>query len=818
MKKIFRTSVAAAGLLMCASSVAFAAEEAVNHQINIGDKEYTATLLQKRDIGPGTTWRRIRIQEYPLNVNLVTMDMSNPYNRVETFQGQDKLGSTESIVGAAQRLSSENHVAVAAANGNFWCVSNQAPWSDLLIGTTYGGNLRNGKIITETNNASDMWCGTPLQICLIGADPERLWIEPLVWRGYVSNPSIGYLDFQQVNKVVRDGEIGLYNSYYPAGKSFQPVNMNGNHFEIVDKVSTEVLLKLAEGEEWTTGADMKTVVTEVRKDAGRGTLGSNDLALVGRGANREALAKLAVGDTVTLNSSWTSFQTWETPRLENALQALALVLKDGEIDPETNQQNSYNNQVYPKTIYGCSKDNKTLYIMTIDKSIDPVWGSSAGCPSWVACEILKDYGCWRAAAVDAGGSTEMFVTDKIVNRTTEGNPRAVANGWMVFATSPTDNEIARLEFDEVELTVPVLSQPTPKVLGYNKYGMLINEDVQGISFTCTPEAGECIDGHFYAASTPGAGQLTASLGGVSVSKPITVTDAEVAIRLKDIIIDHVRQYPIEVQALVDGNQFDYKPSTLTWTSSDPSVADVDSEGVLKGLKNGVTVLHGQIGQFTDSTTVHVEIPESPVMVLESIDPWKTSMTSIKNPQVTLGDNNNINLSYQISSSRAPKLTIQRDSRMFGLPDGITMKVNPGTNVSIKSIVLSVQGANQSRAVTMTVTPELEPSKDNEIYFDFHKLDETTDLTQDLAFYPVTFKSLAFNFGNATGTYSFDITTPAASYNNHASGVEDITVENGQIDGKAMYFNLDGVRVAETNLAPGIYIVRQGSKVSKILVK
>ena len=241
MKKIFRTSVAAAGLLMCASSVAFAAEEAVNHQINIGDKEYTATLLQKRDIGPGTPWRRIRIQEYPLNVNLVTMDMSNPYNRVETFQGQDKLGSTESIVGAAQRLSSENHVAVAAANGNFWCVSNQAPWSDLLIGTTYGGNLRNGKIITETNNASDMWCGTPLQICLIGADPERLWIEPLVWRGYVSNPSIGYLDFQQVNKVVRDGEIGLYNSYYPAGKSFQPVNMNGNHFEIVDKVPPGVM-------------------------------------------------------------------------------------------------------------------------------------------------------------------------------------------------------------------------------------------------------------------------------------------------------------------------------------------------------------------------------------------------------------------------------------------------------------------------------------------------------------------------------------------------------------------------------------------------
>ena len=820
MKKTIRTGLVAAMLMsVCGAS---AAEEAVNHQIKIGDQDYTATLLQKRDIGPGTTWRRIRIQGYPLNVNLVTMDMTNPYNRVETFQGQNKIGSTESIVGAAQRLTTENHVAVAAANGNFWCVSGQEPWSDLLVGTTFGGNLRNGKIITETNNAADMWCGTPLEICLIGADPERLWIEPLVWRGYVSNPSIGYLDFQQVNKVVRDGEIGLYNSYYPADKSFQPVNIDTStgktHFVLVDNVATEVLLKLAPGEEWTTGGDMKTVVTEVRKDAGRGKLDGNDLALVGRGANREALAKLVEGDTVVLNSSWTSFQTWETPRLENALQALALILKDGEIDPVTNQQNSYNNQVYPKTVYGCSKDNKTLYIMTIDKATDPVWGASAGCPAWVACEILKDYGCWRAAAVDAGGSTEMFVTDRIVNKTTESAPRAVANGWMVFATSPADNEITRLEFDEVELKVPVLSQPSPKILGYNKYGMLVDEDVAGITYTCTPEAGQCTDGRYYASATPGTGQLTASLGGVSVTKNITVTDADIAIRIKDIVIDHVRQYPIEVQAFVDGNTYDYSPSTLNWTSEDPDIADVNSDGVLNGLKNGVTKLVGQIGQFADSTTIHVEIPESPVIFLESDEPWKTSMTSIKNPKVTPGENNMLNLSYQISSSRAPKLTIQRDSRMFGLPDGITMTVNPGTSVSVKSIVLSVQGANQSRPVSMTVTTDLEPSKDNEVYFDFHKLDETTDVTQDLAFYPVTFKSLAFNFGNSTCTYSLDVSSPAGYYVNYSSGVDDIAVDGGQPEGPATYYTLDGIRVNGTDLAPGIYIVRRGSTANKILVK
>lgn len=798
-----------------------AAEEPVNHPITIGETQYNARLLEKRDVGPGTTWRRIRIEGYPLNVNLVTMDMTNPYNRVETFQGQDIIGKTESMVAAAKRLSTDGHVAVAAANGNFWCVSGQEPWSDLLIGTTFGGNLRNGKIITETNNASDMWCGTPLQICVIGADPERLWIEPLVWRGYISHPSVGYLDFQQVNKVVRDGEIGLYNTYYTSTKSFQPVNIDAStgksHFVIVDNVATEVLLDLPEGEKWNTGSDMKAVVAEVRKDAGRGNLGSHELALVGRGANKDALAKLVPGDTITLNSSWTSFETWETPRLENAMQGLALILNNGEIDPVTNQQNSYNNQIYPKTVYGCSKDNKTLYILTIDKSIDPVWGSSAGCPSWVACEILKDYGCWRAAAVDAGGSTEMFVTDRIVNRTTEGNPRAVANGWMVFATSPVDNEIARLEFEDVELKVPVHSSPAPRILGYNKYGMLVSEDVQGLTYSCDESAGKCVDGLFYASATPGQGVLTATLGSVSVSKPVTVVGAEVSIRLKNIVIDHVRQYPVEVQAFVDDKSFDYHPSTLSWTSSDPEVAEVGEDGVLKVYKNGKTDIIGQIGEFVDTASVSVEIPTAPYVLIETDNPWKTSMTSIKNPKLTDGDDSWMNIEYQISSSRAPKLTLSRDADLFGLPDGISMQVNPGTAVKIKSITLSVQGANQARPVSMVVTPTLEPSKNNEVFFDLHQLDETTDLTEDLAFYPVTFKSLAFSFENATGTYSFDMTQPSAFYKNYNAGVENVEVDATEVTGTPIYYTLDGVKVSGANLRPGIYIVRRGAVASKILI-
>ena len=50
-----------------------------------------------------------------------------------------------------------------------------------------------------------------------------------------------------------------------------------------------------------------------------------------------------------------------------------------------------------------------------------------------------------------------------------------------------------------------------------------------------------------------------------------------------------------------------------------------------------------------------------------------------------------------------------------------------------------------------------------------------------------------------------------------SGVEEITVDNSA-DAPAVYFNLQGVQVDRENAAPGIYIMRKGDNVSKIIIK
>ncbi len=114
-----------------------------------------------------------------------------------------------------------------------------------------------------------------------------------------------------------------------------------------------------------------------------------------------------------------------------AIGGNAVVMRKGELT-EHNYNEDYNSMVYSRTAYGCSEDGKTLYMIVIDKSTDPVYGKSAGCPTSVMCEIAKHFGCWNMSNFDAGGSAEMMIDYEIVNKTAEATPRPVANGWMVF--------------------------------------------------------------------------------------------------------------------------------------------------------------------------------------------------------------------------------------------------------------------------------------------------------------------------------------------------------------------------------------------------
>lgn len=230
-------------------------------------------------------------------------------------------------------------------------------------------------------------------------------------------------------------------------------------------------------------------MAQVRTNTTAGTLGDYDICLAGSGSYKDLLEQLQVGDQVAVNYSWYSVATGNPIHLEQAVGGNAMVMVDGELTVR-NEDETYNSQVYSRSAYGSSQDGKTLYMFTIDKSTDPVYGVSAGCNTSVMCQILKQLGAWDVCNVDAGGSAQLMVEGSVVNRTTEGTPRAVANGWMVYSTAPDgDNNIASLAFLAPEIEVPIYSTFVPTVLGYNQYGELVNDNLEGVTFSIDPAYG-----------------------------------------------------------------------------------------------------------------------------------------------------------------------------------------------------------------------------------------------------------------------------------------------------------------------------------------
>ena len=749
-------------------------------KINIQGTDYQTDVLIDRDLGPGVNYKRLRIPDFPLNVNMITMDLTNPHNRVETFQGGEQLGKTEKLANAYTRYMTEEKRPLAGANGNFWCVSSQTPWSDLITGATFNGNVRNGQIITETNAHADWWGhnnGSPG--CVAITPTKEMVIDFMYYKGSVSNDRIGKLTIQQTNKLVREHEIGLYNSFFGRNKSFFPVDQyadaNGTqHLQIVEGVSTEVYLNINEGNTWMVGRPMTCTVQEIKYNAGTGTLGDYDLCLVGRGGNLDELALLAVGDEVTIDLGW-SLPDGTVPEIEQLIGGNGVVMVDGVLT-NLNEIDDYNSKTYSRTAYGTTADRKTLINVVIDMSTDPVYGKSAGCNTKVMCDIMTHYGCTNIMNMDAGGSAQMMVMGEVVNKTTESSPRAVANGWFFYSIAPQDDVITRLEFDEVTLKAPVYSTYTPKILGYNRYGDLIDEDVQGFTLSCAPEMGTTEGSVFSAGGTAMTGDLTATLNGVSVTKPITIENARLSLRVKPLLIDAVREYPIEVTASIGENIYTYDPSRIAWAMDDMTVASIDADGVLRGHKEGTATYTGTIGDFSDTTTVTVEIAGAAKLYPTDYTGW-----TCKGPsgitEVTLSEDGTLGFTYGSPRSNA-YAQMAKAVRYYSLPDRLWLTFTPTVNIS--SVSVDLRTPQNLRANKVDILPA---SGENFAAGETHTIELPVSALgdpSDLALYPLTLHYIQFNIelnSSNKGEQSVKVSEISAEYSNY-SGVDEMPAGAG----------------------------------------
>ena len=98
------------------------AEKAVNEErytttdntITVGSKTCTLDTLEHRRVGPGTTYTSFYLKELPVYVYILKLDLRNPYNSIETFLANDKIGGTELVTKATKRLTNKCNELIAA--------------------------------------------------------------------------------------------------------------------------------------------------------------------------------------------------------------------------------------------------------------------------------------------------------------------------------------------------------------------------------------------------------------------------------------------------------------------------------------------------------------------------------------------------------------------------------------------------------------------------------------------------------------------------------------------------------------------------------
>ena len=758
MKKIFTL------MLLLMSCVFYADAQAV-----IGGKTYKVDTLMHRQIGPGITHTRLRLPDYPLNVYLLEVDVTNQYNRVETTQAKNLLGQTEKLADAYTRHKRYGKKPIAACNASFWCVSSQIPWYNFMPGVPHGAEVVNDTIYVNTNRNGvfDFNGGTVNTASTIIDKAGMVHVGRHEWYGCVKSPKFSAdQEIIQVNKCIDAGQLVLFNHARGRSNVFYSY-VNDCHY---------IFLNLKADSKWAIAKDIKFEVAEIKLSANNQVLGNYDACLIADGAYKAEMEKLAVGDEVAINTYWFDIDGDRQPiEAENMTEGEAHVMLKGEI---TNRATGdYGAMVYSRTAYGCNEAGTKFYMLVIDKSTHPQYGTSAGCTATVMCQLWKSLvpDLWNVANMDAGGSAQMLVDGSVINYTTEGTPRAVANGMMLFSTAPDEDKdvITSLQFERPNLKSPIYYSISPNVLGYNKYGELISEDVD-VTFTCSETVGApSADGKIIEVGCiSGYGTITAHYNGLEVTAPIEVLNSEFSIRVKPVIlIDAKREYPIEITTVVEKETLSYDASRFSWEVEDETVATVEN-GVLKGLKEGMTKIKASLGDFIDETTVKVEIAPSPVMY-QTWNDWAVTSANLSADAVLDVDGN---ISYGFEGKRRASIKLEKDIVVYSLPDSYWLEFT--TSTPLNNVTMDIRSAIMSDANEIMVTPTDIPAGTYKI-----NLLDFVGGGEDIAIFPISIKSISFSISSKSGYVKGDNTINMklyGQYGNYQSGIESVAEVENQI--------------------------------------
>ena len=647
--------------------------------IALNGVEYTIDTLSMFPAGPGATFYELRMLRASdgkgrIDSWLLTVDTKNPYVTIEGVLGSGKLIGTERPSNMAIRSTTDTKIFYAGTNGDFFVTKGDV-------------GLPCGLTVVNSEFAHTPSAATLRRVGGVSEDMKGLLATQLEFSFNLQTATETY-PISHVNYKRGENELVLYNKHNAATTA-------------TNAYGTELLAELLPGEKWETSGSVKLKITDKQQNMGSMAIPADKVVLSGHGTMAAALDALNIGDEVTVNMSL-KFDGEEVDVAQCiGGDTYALIVNNGQVE-----QSNFWNEVHPRTAFGTSEDGTIQYFLVVDgRSV-----KSAGCTTKVLGEIIHHYGAYKAVNWDGGGSSCLYVRNLgQMNNGSDGSERACGNGMFAVANVPeVDNTIASIAPYMPIYSLPRYGVALPKFLGYNKYGVMIDTDVQGVTLSCDPALGEILEDGRFLASGENGGTLRASLGDITTELEVRlIASAPIAIRLDSVLCDAAHPYTIEVQGAVGNTTIDLLAAALTWTSLNPEIAAVDETGTITGIANGTTHIIGQLGEFADTILVHVEIPTGNEMLWDDfriVDNWKLRGSSGFNPGLIVPEEADapVNLLFTYKSARSPYIQFEREAPIYSRPD--TIRIPMTTDAIFSKVYATVRANNALQGVNITIEP------------------------------------------------------------------------------------------------------------------
>mgnify|MGYP002516605239 FL=1 len=740
-------------IFLCSISL-FAQHGTINIQTNLDStviKQYTIDTLESYQVGPGIIYTRFDITAKTNDIRhcyIYEVDLTNPYNTVEESHSTT-MGNTERMVDAHKRLDAPEHRSIGSVNCNFWIVATQDEGQyNGLTGVPCTGQVRNGKIGTNITNWNighgnpDPVLGRKQDIgyLMIDAD-KKAHIDQFSWDAHlaIGDQAMPISEVNRNRSNPSDNEVVMFNSDMGTKSTLTKEDINKRLG--TDLPMIELVVKLEQ--DWAMNQHLFGVVESINYTGGT-KIQDGYAVFRGRGTGKTFLETAKVGDRVQFIIGMYESLSGERPNIKQLSAGNCYVLREGRLT-NRNWNEDYNNKNYPRTGFGVSKDHNTLWMMVMEKP---------GMYTHEMASILRHFGAWEATGADGGGSAQFNLGGQILNPTTEGQPRAVGNSIFLFSTAPEDSTVVEMRTTATFMKLPKYAAIKPEFLGYNQYGMLIDKNLPGVKLSCAPETGYITeDGYFVCL---GSGVLTATYDQASLPIEIVIVDeANPSLRLSNVLISNKTPYEIEINGEVDNKQFKVLPSAVEWTIEDNTICNIDENGVLHAIKNGITTIHGKLGETTMTLNVQVELVDTDVLLWENMvevdERWtlKASSSSWKTDIKTDADGGAY-LYMNYSGGRVVQLSLTADTLLYSTPKHLEFKFTPQGDLMTRVDLgfVSNNGINANYACI-----ELTPNQPMSINID---LDSLFDVKDDIAIYPIKLKNISFSLNKDAEKKEYNI--------------------------------------------------------------